>query len=189
MLRQAVGVIEALVSGPVGVLLGWALSYFQARAAEKKAERERLLALMQQLVVAVLDLQSARRLFKARHVGRRARLQVGLHSAAELLALANRPGSQGLTWQTFAAGLSPVSRLVRDWDRASTDGAGEVVVAMSRVAAAGLPLGMAADPAVAAAAQALMDASLQDESQDRLDRLTRELRWAFYPEEAQTVAG
>jgi hypothetical protein len=178
-------VIEALVSGPVGVILGWALSYFQSRSSNKKAERAMLLAQMQNLVVAVLELHGARELHNAQHSGRRARLQVFLHMAAEVLSVVHQPGNSGPSWNGFAQSLGPVSRVLRGWERGSVDGVGDLLVAMSRVAAAGLPLGMCSDPAVAQAAQRLMDASLDGEDRQTLDRLVHELRVAFYPEEAQ----
>lgn len=173
--------IDALVSGPIGVILGWALAYVQGRRTDRRAERERLLAQMQQLVLAVADLDRARRIFDAAHVGRRTRAQVGLYAAAEFLAVWTAPGDRR---RNAAAALAPVSRLVHDWERASMEGAGEVALAMSRVAAAGLPLGMVADTRIAEAAQRLMDAAIENRPQQAVERAVQELRWTFYPREA-----
>jgi hypothetical protein len=63
------------------------------------------------------------------------------------------------------------------------EGAREVTLAMPRVAAAGLPLGMSSNAEVAAAAQRLMDVSLEDRGQGSLESAIRDLRHAFYPNE------
>lgn len=172
--------IEALVSGPVGVILGWALSYVQGRRAAAQAERERLLAQMQQLVIAVTDLDRARRMYTATHAGWRQRAAVLTASAAEFLAEWTR---RGRGWSSAPAALAPASRVISTWETNTMEGAREVTLAMSRVAAAGLPLGMSSNAEVAAAAQRLMDVSLEDRGQESLESAIRELRHAFYPNE------
>lgn len=55
----------------------------------------------------------------------------------------------------------------------------------ARVAAVGLPLGMVPDPDLAAAAQRLMDACLEDQSEAAVQETTRGLRAVFYGQAPQ----
>jgi hypothetical protein len=160
------------------VVLGFLLSYWQAHYSQKKAAREQLLAQMQQLVLAAADLDRARKEFDAVHVGRRVRLRTAGLALVEFWGAWN---VQGRTWVAAAGAMSPAARLVQEWDRGTLLGAREVTLAMSRVAAAGLPLGMSEDPAVAQAAQRIMDASFADEDEAAVREAIRELRAAIYP--------
>lgn len=59
-----------------------------------------------------------------------------------------------------------------------------MTVAVARVAAAGMPLGMSENATIAAAAQRLTDAAVQNEGQEAIEAAVRQLRIAFYPSEA-----
>lgn len=172
--------IEALVSGPVGVILGALIAFGVQKWTEKRAERDRQLALMQQLVLAVSDLDRARKVYEAAHVGRGARTRVGFQAAVEFWALW---AGDGKNWQSATRALAPASRVIDAWSTRAVAEAGAVTISMSKVAAAGMPLGMVPDRAVAEAAQRLMDASLGDESSEAIEVAIRGLRAAFYPNE------
>jgi hypothetical protein len=76
--------------------------------------------------------------------------------------------------------LAPSARVVHAWDRRSVEEAATLAPHMARVAAAGLPLGMCDDPVIAAAAQKLMDACLEDKGEPAVTEATAGLRAAFY---------
>jgi cytochrome c556 len=176
--------IEAWISGPLGVILGAAIAYGISWRDARKAAREQLLRQMQALVVAVGELRSARALFDAEHVGARARYRAGFTALTELYSLWS---GQGRTWTAAAAALGPVARYAQDWDRSTVAGAREVVLATSRVAAAGLPLGMCEDQRIAEAAQQLMDAAIEGRADNEIESAVRALRHAFYPNESASA--
>ncbi|MCM2424251.1 hypothetical protein [Streptomyces sp. RKAG293] len=77
-------------------------------------------------------------------------------------------------------GARPSARVVHDWNRRSVEEAATLAPHMARVAAAGLPLGMADDPALAEAAQKLMDACLEDHGESAITEAVAGLRAVFY---------
>ncbi len=175
--------INGLVAGGltvVGAILGWLLSQLAQHRSDRKAERARLLAQMQGLVMAVMQLEAARKTHELRWSSPKARLRAGAMTGLEFWSAWS---SGGTTWQTIGAAYAPAVRVAEAWRQRSDDAAVEIVGCMARVAAAGLPLGMCADPAIAAAAQALTDASMEDKGQEAIDRAVRDLRAAFYPRE------
>lgn len=181
-------VTEVVVNGLIsiaaallGVWFGAWLTLRQKRAADKAAEHERQLALMQQLVVAASELMAARRHHHARWLSTDSRLRVGAMAAVEFFSVWGWRRS----WDTAVAGLAPAARVVHDWDRSGLEATAALAPHMARVAAAGLPLGMGENQAVATAAQHLMDACLEDKGDAVIGEAIRELRAALYPAETR----
>jgi hypothetical protein len=174
MVNGLIGVGVALLS----VWFGAWLTLRQKRAADAEAERERQLALMQQLVVAASELTMARRIHEVTWTDAESRLRVGVMAAMEFLAV----WGPGRTWETGLAGLTPAARVVHDWGRSAMKAASALAPHMAKVSAAGLPLGMVEDRAVATAAQQLMDACLENKGEAAINEAIRALRAAFYPE-------
>jgi hypothetical protein len=170
-------VVNGLIAGPLGIVIGFFLSYFQQRGAEKRAERARQLALMQQLVVEVMDLERARRVYHEAHMSRTVRLRTVSFAAMEFWSAWT---ARGRDWEAAAVALAPTARVLEAWDRRSLTEAVELTTHLARVSTAGLPLGMVEDRAVAEAAQRLMDAALEDKGEEAITAAIRELRGAFY---------
>lgn len=162
----------------MGSWSAWWLSRRQQRAAEKAAERERQLSLMQQLVIAAVELMAARKIHHVTWMSVESRLLTTGLAFMEFIAVRH---SRGRNWE---AALVPAARVVHDWNRGSLKAAAALFPHMTRVAAVGLPLGMVEDPAVAAAAQQLMDACLENKGEEVVAEGVRLLRAAFYPEAA-----
>ncbi|MEZ0095049.1 hypothetical protein [Streptacidiphilus sp. EB129] len=182
-------VINGLVAGGltvVGAVVGWLLSLLAQRRADRRAERARLLTQMQELVMAIMQLEVARKALQFRWLSPKARLRVLSVAAVEFWS-AWRSGET--TWQSIGAAYAPSIRVVDTWLHRADDAAVELLGPMARVAATGLTLGMCADPAIAAAAQALTDASIEDKGQEAIDKAVRALRAAFYPNEKPTGNG
>ncbi|MFD4511332.1 hypothetical protein [Streptomyces sp. NPDC058457] len=132
---------------------------------------------MQQLVVEVMDLERARRIYREAHLSRRAKFRTLAMAGVEFWSAWNARGS---TREAAAAAAAPAVRVVDAWDRGTLTEAVELTTHMTRVSAVGLPLGMVKDKAVAAAAQRLMDAALEDKGESEITAAVRELRAAFY---------
>jgi hypothetical protein len=170
-----VRVIEAVVGGLIGVVAavvgswsGWWLSRRQQRVADKAAERERQLALMQQLVVAAGELAAARKIHHETWESLESRLRAVGMAALEFFS---EHHSRGRGWE---GALAPAVRVTHAWNRGSLEAAAALAPHMTRVAAVGLPLGMVEDPAIAAAAQQLMDACLEDKGDEAICATSRE---------------
>ncbi|MFJ5306111.1 hypothetical protein [Streptomyces sp. NPDC088350] len=170
-------VVNGLIAGPLGIVIGFCLSYFQQRRSDKKAERARLLALMQQLVVEVMDLERARRIYREAHLSRRAKFRTLSVAGVEFWSAWS---ARGRNWEAASAALAPAMRIVDAWDRRTLTEGVEMTAHMARVSAVGLPLGMVEDKAIAGAAQRLMDAALEDKGDEEITAAVRELRAAFY---------
>jgi hypothetical protein len=178
-------VVNGLISGGLGlmgVIFGWLLSRCQQQAADRRLERERLLTQMQQLVVAVSELTAARKTHQEMWFGRRARVRMWAVTAVESWSAWHRAGG-GVKGAAHI--LAPYTRTLNEWAQRSVDGAAALAPYLARVAAAGLPLGMADDPAIASAAQRLTDAALQDGGDDAVHAAVVALRAALYPEETE----
>ena len=168
-----------MIAGPWGIGIGFCLSYFQQRRSDKRAERERQLAMMQQLVIAVMDLERSRRIYREAHVSWKARLRTLSVAGVEFWSAWS---TRGRSWQSASAALAPAVRVVEAWDQRTLTEGVELATHMARVSAAGLPLGMVEDKAVARAAQRLMDAAIEDKGEEKITAAVRELRAAFYGE-------
>lgn len=170
-------VVNGLIAGPLGIVMGFCLSYFQQRRSDKRAERARQLALMQQLVVAVMDLERARKIYHQAHLSWRSRLRTLSIAGVEFWSAWS---ARGRNREAAAAAAAPALRVVSAWDQRTLTEAVELTTHLARVSAAGLPLGMVEDKAVAGAAQRLTDASLEDKGEKEITAAIRDLRAAFY---------
>lgn len=167
-----------LIGAPLGVVVGWVLSRRQQRAMDEREDRRRLREQMQQLVVAASELMVARKTHHARWLSRESRVRlVGMAGIEFWSAWRSGAGSRA----GAARGLGAVARMVNEWDRSGLQGAAALAPYLAGVAAAGLPLGMSDDPAVAAAAQAVMSAALEDKGEAALNEGIAALRAALYP--------
>ncbi|MGW6744878.1 hypothetical protein ACWGDX_29780 [Streptomyces sp. NPDC055025] len=176
MIEIVVGVIGAAAT-LLGVWSGAWLTRRQQRADATVAEREQRLTQMQGLVVAVSELMTARALYQATWLSRATRWRVGGMAALEFWSAWRVHGGR---WESAAAALAPSARVVDVWQRRTVEEAGVLAPYMARVAAAGLPLGMAENPELAAAAQKLMDASLEDQGEPAVHEAIAGLRAVFY---------
>jgi hypothetical protein len=170
-------VVNGLIAGPLGIVIGFGLSYFQQRRSDRKAERERQLALMQQLVVEVMDLERARKLYHEAHLSWRSRRRTLWVAGVEFWSAWS---ARGRNWEAASAALAPALRVVTAWDQRTLTEGVELTTHLARVAAVGLPLGMVEDKIIAGAAQRLMDAALEDKGEKEITAAVRELRVAFY---------
>ncbi|MFB7294077.1 hypothetical protein [Actinacidiphila glaucinigra] len=175
-----IDLVTSLVGGVFGLggaYFGWWLSRRQQRADAAQAEREQQLAQVQQLVLAVSELLAARKIHHAQWMSVAARLGVAGMAAIEFWsAFRARKG----TWEAAAAALAPSARVVDEWGRSSAREAAALAPYMAKVAAAGLPLGMSDNPALATAAQQLMDACLEDQGDQALEDGVKALRAVLY---------
>jgi hypothetical protein len=173
-------VVGAALAAPTALLGTWFgiwLTRRHHRADAAAAEREQRLAQMQQLVIAVSEMMTARTLFRETWLSPRTRWRVGGLAAIEFWSAWRMRGG---TWQSAVAGLAPSARVIELWQRRSVEEAAALAPYAARVAAAGLPLGMVDDPALAAAAQKLMDACLEREDEDEVREAIAGLRAVFY---------
>lgn len=102
-------VINGLLAGGLaiaGAVVGWVLSWRQQRGAEKRAERAGQLALMQQLVVEVGNLERARKVFNEAHLSAKSRIRTGLMAAMEFYSVWSARGSN---WEASAVTAVPRS--------------------------------------------------------------------------------
>ncbi len=168
------------VGGVVATLLGtWFGAWVTARQAEKdrrRAARDDAERQMRELVVAVGELVAQRRVYTARWRSRQARVTQLLETAMEF---SSAWLARGGTWSAAAAVLPDATRTVHAWQRRGLEAEVELMPYLSRVAAAGLPLGLSEDQAVAAAAQRLTDAAVEDSPEEELHQAVRELRAAM----------
>lgn len=171
---MTVGILPT-VTALVGALFGWGLSFLQQRVADRKAAEEAQLAQIQQLVSAVSELQAQRQMFEAAWMSWRTRLLTLSMAVVEFGA-----AWQGSAWSWDGARprFASAARVVHTWQRRTVEQAMALAPYMARVGAAGLPLGMSKDRAVARAAQRLMDAALEGRPAEELHAATRELRVA-----------
>lgn len=188
---QGVSVLEIAVGaiGVVGTLLGvwfgaW-LTQRQQRADAAVAEREQRLAQMQQLVVAVGEMMTARTIYQETWLNRTTRWRVvGMAGIEFWSAWRARGGS----WESAVSALAPSARVIDAWQRRSVEEAAALAPHSARVAAVGLPLGMVSDTELAAAAQKLMDACLEDQGEAAVQEAIRGLRAVFYRQDPQPPA-
>ena len=88
------------------------------------------------------------------------------------------PGSRG--GEAAVAALAPSARVIELWQRRSVEEAAALAPYAAKVAAAGLPMGMVGDPELAAAAQKLLDACLEDQGEDAVREAITGLRAVFH---------
>ncbi|MEU5483088.1 hypothetical protein [Streptomyces mirabilis] len=138
---------------------------------------------MQQLVDAVGEMMTARVIYRETSLSRATRWHVGGGDRV-LVRLRARGGS----WESAVSALAPSARVIELWQRHSVKEAAALPPHAARVAAIGLPLGMVADPELAAAAQKLMDACLEDQGEAAVQDAIRGLRTVFYGQAPQPSA-
>jgi hypothetical protein len=179
-----VAVIEIVVGGALaavttltGTWFGIWLTRRNQRADAAAAEQEQRRAQMQLLVIAVAEMMTARTLFQETWLSRTTRLRVVGMAAIEFWSTWRMRGG---SWEGAVAGLAPSARVIELWQRRSVEEAAALAPYVAKVAAAGLPLGMADDPELAAAAQKLMDACLEDLGEDAVREAIGGLRAVFY---------
>ncbi|MFJ5122927.1 hypothetical protein [Kitasatospora sp. NPDC088548] len=178
-------VVNGLIAGGLGlfgallgVFLGARLTRRQQRETDARDEVRRLREGMQQLVVAASELAIARKTHHAQWLSPQTRLRtVGMAGIEFWSAFRSAGGG----WRGVARGYAPAARVVDEWNRGSLREAAALAPFMARVAAAGLPLGMSGDPAVAQAAKAVMDAAFEDRGEAALNDAVAALRAALYP--------
>ncbi|MEU5647641.1 hypothetical protein [Streptomyces milbemycinicus] len=176
MTEIVVGVIGAAAT-LVGVWFGAWLTRRQQRADAAQAEREQRLAQMQQLVLAVSEMMTARAIYHETWMSRTKRWRVAGLAAIEFWSAWRVHGGR---WEGAVAALAPSARVVDGWRRRSVEEAVALAPYAAKVGAAGLPLGMVDDPVLAAAAQKLMDAALEDHGEAVVREAIEELRAVFY---------
>ncbi|MFD7004108.1 hypothetical protein ACFWA5_49795 [Streptomyces mirabilis] len=157
----------------------------QQRADAAAAEHEQRLAQMQQLVVAVGEMMTARVIYRETSLSRATRWRVGGMAAIEFWSACR---ARGGSWESAVSALAPSARVIELWQRRSVEEAAALAPHAARVAAIGLPLGMVADPELAAAAQKLMDACLEDQDEAAVQDAIRGLRAVFYGQAPQPSA-
>ncbi|WP_431777005.1 hypothetical protein [Streptomyces cucumeris] len=187
LINALIGGGFAVITTAGGLVGGWWWSHRQQREADVRQreadavrERERLLEQMQHLVVAVGELHSQRTLHREIWQSRWSQVRMWTVIGAEALTAWSRGGCG---WTGAMQTYGPTIRTLDRWSQRTLDGAAALAPYMAKVGAAGLPLGMVEDPTIAAAAQRLMDAALEDKSEDEIDAAVAALRAAFYPEE------
>ncbi|MFC8665084.1 hypothetical protein [Streptomyces sp. NPDC057199] len=89
-------------------------------------------------------------------------------------------GARGGSRECAVFALAPSARVIDLWQRHSVEEVAALAPHAARVAAVGLPLGIVPDPDLAAAAQKLMDACLEDQSEAAVQETIRGLRAVFY---------
>ncbi|WP_157877483.1 hypothetical protein [Streptomyces odonnellii] len=184
MIEIVVGVIGAAAT-LVGMWFGAWLSRRQQRADAAVAEREQRLAQMQALVVAVSEMMTARTLYEETWLSRTTRWRVAGMAVIEFWAAWR---VQGGRWESTMAALAPSARVIEGWQRRSIEEAAALAPYAARVAAAGLPLGMADDPELAAAAQKLLDACLENQGEAAVQEAIAGLRTVFYGQDQASSA-
>lgn len=132
---------------------------------------------MQQLVVAASEMMTARTLHRETWLSRTTRGRV--------LGLALIEGwsawrVHGGDWEGSVAALAPSARVIERWQRRSVEEAAALAPYAAKVAAVGLPLSMVEDPELAAAAQQLLDACLEDQGEAAAQAAITALRAVFY---------
>ncbi|MFJ1536669.1 hypothetical protein OG981_53230 [Streptomyces mirabilis] len=169
----------------MGVWFGAWLTRRQQRADAAAAEHEQRLAQMQQLVVAVGEMMTARVIYRETSLSRATRWRVGGMAAIEFRSAWR---ARGGSWGSAVSALAPSARVIELWQRRSVEEAAALAPRAARDAAIGLPLGMVADPELAAAAQKLMDACLEDQGEAAVQDAIRGLRAVFYGQAPQPSA-
>jgi hypothetical protein len=175
------GLVVGSLTTVLGAVVASLLSHLAQRHTERRAEQARLLALMQELVVAAGQLDSARKALDARWLSRKARLRMLAVAGVEFGSAWH--SGQATGWTRAGAAYAPMIRVLDSYRQRAADATVELTVPMARVAAAGLALGMAEDTNLAAAAQNLTNAALENKGQDAIEDAVRALRAAFYPKE------
>jgi hypothetical protein len=177
VIEIVVGAALATATTLLGTWFGIWLTRRHQQADAAVAEREQRLAQMQQLVIAVGEMMSARTLYRETWLSRTTRLRVLGMAVIEFWSVWRMQGSSR---DGAVAAVAPAVRGIELWQRRSVEEAAALAPYAAKVAAAGLPLGMADDPELAAAAQKLMDTALEDENEDKVREAIAGLRAVFY---------
>ncbi|MBT2904918.1 hypothetical protein [Streptomyces sp. McG8] len=177
MIEIVVGAALAVVTTLLGTGFGAWLTQRHQRALSATAEQEQRRAQMQQLVIAVSEVMAARALYRETWLSRTTRWRVGGMAAIEFLSAWRALGGD---WEAAVAALAPSARVIELWQRRSVEEAAALAPYAAKVAAAGLPMGMVGDPELAAAAQKLLDACLEDQGEDAVREAITGLRAVFH---------
>ncbi|MFE5923209.1 hypothetical protein [Streptomyces sp. NPDC056468] len=189
MIEIMIGAALAVVTTLLGTGFGAWLTRRHQLSLAAAAEEEQRRAQMQQLVIAVSEMMTARTLYQETWLSRTTRWRVGAMAAIEFWSTWR---TRGGNWDGAVAGLAPSARVIDLWQRRSVEEAAALAPYAAKVAAAGLPLGMSADPELAAAAQKLMDACLEGQDEGQVRDAIAGLRAVFYgpaPEPPPSLPG
>ncbi|WP_411152345.1 hypothetical protein [Streptomyces sp. A30] len=182
MIEIVVGAALAAAATLMGTWFGIWLTRRHQRADGAVAEREQRLAQMQQLVIAVSEMMTARTLYRETWLSRTTRWRVGGMAAIEFWSAWRMRGG---SWESAVAALAPSAKVIELWQRLSVEEAAALAPYAARVAAVGLPLGIVDDPDLATAAQRLLDAALEDQGEDAVREAITGLRAVFYRQEPE----